>query len=60
MGRSLVYVMRKHGFRLDVAAERRKAMLKLLLPHVLFSSSRRTKLLGFLRGLREARQADLV
>ena len=53
MGRSLVYVMRKHGFRLDVAAERRKAMLKLLLPHVLFSSPRRTKLLGFLRGLRE-------
>lgn len=53
MGRSLVYVMRKHGVRLDLAVERRKAMFKLLLPQVLFSGLRRTKLLGFLHGLHE-------
>ncbi|MGF7006328.1 glycosyltransferase family 2 protein [Aminobacter sp. BE322] len=51
MGRSLVYVMNKHHLRLDVPAERHKAWLKLLAPHVLLNGARREKLLGFLHGL---------
>ncbi|MEJ6783637.1 glycosyltransferase family 2 protein [Aminobacter sp. Piv2-1] len=51
MGRSLVYVMNKHHLRLDVPAERHKAWLKLLSPHVLLNGARREKLLGFLHGL---------
>jgi GT2 family glycosyltransferase len=51
MGRSLVYVMRKHKIPIDIGAERCRARAKLLLPHVLFSSARREKHLGFLRGL---------
>lgn len=51
MGRSLVYVMQKHGLHLDVPAERRKIWLRFLSPHVLLSNARRSKLLGFLRGL---------
>ncbi|BCJ92306.1 glycosyl transferase [Terrihabitans soli] len=54
MGRSLVYVMRKHGVPLDVEKERMRARAKLLLPHVLFNAARREKHLGFLRGLDEA------
>ena len=51
MGRSLVYVMNKHRMPLDVPAERYRTWLKLLWPHVLFSSARRSKLLGFANGL---------
>ncbi len=51
MGRSLVYVMGKHKLPLDVQAERHRTWLKLLQPQVLFSSARRSKLLGFIRGL---------
>ncbi|AMS40226.1 MULTISPECIES: glycosyltransferase family 2 protein [Aminobacter] len=51
MGRSLVYVMNKHQMPLDVPAERFRTWLKLLWPHVLFSSARRSKLLGFANGL---------
>ncbi|WP_406872906.1 glycosyltransferase family 2 protein [Aminobacter sp. P9b] len=51
MGRSLVYVMNKHHMRLDLPAERHRSWLKLMAPHVLFSNVRRSKLLGFLRGL---------
>lgn len=51
MGRSLVYVMNKHRLPLDVPGERYRGWLKLLSPHVLFSSARRSKLLGFMRGL---------
>lgn len=54
MGRSLVYVMRKHKIPIDIGAERCRARAKLLLPHVLFSSARREKHLGFLRGLEAA------
>lgn len=51
MGRSLAYVMNKHEMPLDAPAERRRAWLKLLAPHVLFNSARRSKLLGFINGL---------
>lgn len=51
MGRSLVYVMNKHHLRLDLPGERHRSWLKLMAPHVLFSSARRSKLLGFLNGL---------
>jgi GT2 family glycosyltransferase len=54
MGRSLVYVMRKHGLPIDIDAERRRTRAKLFLPHVLFNATRREKHLGFLRGLDEA------
>jgi GT2 family glycosyltransferase len=57
MGRSLVYVMRKHGLPIDIAAERLRTRAKLFLPHVLFNATRREKHLGFLRGLEDA-QAD--
>lgn len=57
MGRSLVYVMNKHHLRLDLPAERHRSWLKLMAPHVLFSNARRSKLLGFLRGL-NARPMD--
>jgi N-acetylglucosaminyl-diphospho-decaprenol L-rhamnosyltransferase len=51
MGRSLVYVMRKHGVPIDIGAERCRTRAKLLLPHVLLNPARREKHLGFLRGL---------
>lgn len=51
MGRSLIYVMRKHGIPIDVEAERRRTRAKLLLPHVLLNRVRRAKHLGFLHGL---------
>ncbi len=51
MGRSLVYVMNKHHLDLDVPAERHRAWLRLLAPHVLFNGARRSKTLGFLHGL---------
>lgn len=51
MGRSLVYVMQKHGLHLNVPAERRRIWLRFLSPHVLFRNARRSKLLGFLHGL---------
>lgn len=54
MGRSLVYVMRKHGVPIDLAAERRRTRAKLLLPHVFLNATRREKHLGFLRGLEDA------
>jgi N-acetylglucosaminyl-diphospho-decaprenol L-rhamnosyltransferase len=56
MGRSLVYVMRKHGLPVNVAAERRRVCAKLFLPHVLFNATRREKHLGFLRGLDDAQR----
>lgn len=52
MGRSLVYVMDKHHLNLDIPAERHRAWLRLLAPHVLFNSARRAKLLGFIHGLK--------
>ena len=51
MGRSLVYVMQKHGLHLNVPAERRRIWLRFLSPHVLLRNTRRSKLLGFLYGL---------
>lgn len=51
MGRSLVYVMKKHGRVLNVSAERWRAGLKLALPYVLFNDARRAKNVGFWRGL---------
>ncbi|WP_378947194.1 glycosyltransferase family 2 protein [Mesorhizobium sp. ANAO-SY3R2] len=51
MGRSLVYVMQKHGLHLNVPAERRRTWLRFLSPHVLLRNARRSKLLGFLHGL---------
>lgn len=63
MGRSLVYVMRKHHLALDIQAERRRGWFKLLLPHVLFNTARRSKLLGFLAGIggqQQVRIADSV
>lgn len=54
MGRSLVYVMKKHGLGLDVPAERARIWLRLLSPHVFLRKARRSKLRGFLRGLGNA------
>lgn len=51
MGRSLVYVMKKHQMPLDLRRERRRIWLKLLSPHAFLNGARRAKLLGFLRGL---------
>lgn len=53
MGRSLVYVMTKHNLPLNVRAEYLHSYLKLLLPHVLLNAARRSKLLGFIRGLKQ-------
>lgn len=51
MGRSLAYVMHKHGMPLNVGQERLRSLMKLLLPHILFNTARRAKLWGFILGL---------
>jgi GT2 family glycosyltransferase len=51
MGRSLVYVMRKHDLPLNLQREALKTRSKLLLPHILLRPARRAKYLGFLRAL---------
>lgn len=54
MARSLLHVMKKHGLPLDVTWEYRKAMMRLVWPHVFLVPSRWAKHREFARELRRS------